>query len=259
MLRVLFVGDVYGKPGRRVLASHLPTIKSRFHFVIVNGENAAGGFGLNRESFSEIMRAGADCITLGNHAWHHREVFGLLDDPRLVRPLNMPIGTPGSGYQSFDVKGDGGLPERLTVVNALGRVFMDATHNPFLAMDELLARPDLGAVFVDFHAEATSEKAAMGQYLAGRVAAVVGTHTHVATADTRILNGGTAFQTDAGFTGPYDSVIGADSAGPITRFTTEMHSRFTVKDGPAELNAVLVHIENGRAVFVERYHFLEGL
>lgn len=262
MLRVLFVGDVYGKPGRRVLASHLPTIKSRFHFIIVNGENAAGGFGLNRESFNEIIRAGADCITLGNHAWHHKEVFGLLDDPRLVRPLNFPIGTPGSGYQTFDVKGEGGpngekTTERLTVVNALGRVFMDATHNPFLAMDELLAQPDLGAVFLDFHAEATSEKAAMGQYLAGRVAAVIGTHTHVPTADTRLLKGGTAYQTDAGFTGPADSVIGADPAGPIARFTTEMHARFTVKDGPAELNGVAVQLEAGRAVSVERYHFEE--
>ncbi len=258
MLRVLFVGDVYGKPGRRVLASHLPTIRSQFHFVIVNGENAAGGFGLNRESFNEILRAGADCITLGNHAWHHKEVFGLVDDPRVVRPLNMPLGTSGSGYQSFDVKGDSKVPERLTVVNALGRVFMEATHNPFLAMDELLSQSTLGAVFLDFHAEATSEKAAMGQYLAGRVAAVVGTHTHVATADTRILKGGTAFQTDAGFTGPMDSVIGADRAGPILRFTTEMHSRFSVKDGPAELNGVIVHIEEGKAVHVERYHHEES-
>lgn len=258
MLRVLFVGDVYGKPGRRVLASHLPTLRSRSDFIIVNGENAAGGFGLNRESFNEMTRAGADCVTLGNHAWHHKEVFGLLDDPRLVRPLNFPLGTPGSGYQTFDVKGQGGVVERLTVVNALGRVFMDATHNPFLALDELLATPDLGAVFLDFHAEATSEKAAMGQYLAGRVAAVIGTHTHVATADTRILKGGTAFQTDAGFTGPADSVIGADPAGPVTRFTTEMHARFTVKEGDAELNGVIVHIEAGRAVHVERYHFQEG-
>jgi 2',3'-cyclic-nucleotide 2'-phosphodiesterase / phosphoenolpyruvate phosphatase len=259
MLRVLFVGDVYGKPGRRVLASHLPAIRNQFHFVIVNGENAAGGFGLNRESFGAITQAGADCITLGNHAWHHKEVFGLLDDPRLVRPLNMPIGTPGSGYQTFDVKGDSGSTERLTVVNALGRVFMEATHNPFLAMDELLTHADLGAVFLDFHAEATSEKAAMGQYLAGRAAAVIGTHTHVATADTRILKGGTAFQTDAGFTGPHDSVIGADPEGPITRFTTEMHSRFSVKDGVAELNGVIVHIQHGRAEHVERYHFEESL
>ncbi|WP_424951749.1 TIGR00282 family metallophosphoesterase [Deinococcus sp.] len=258
MLRVLFVGDVYGKPGRRVLASHLPTIKNQFHFVIVNGENAAGGFGLNRESFNEIIRAGADCITLGNHAWHHKEVFGLLDDPRLVRPLNFPLGTPGSGYQSFDVKADEGEPERLTVVNALGRVFMDATHNPFLAMDELLTKPDLGAVFLDFHAEATSEKAAMGQYLAGRVAAVVGTHTHVPTADTRILKGGTAYQTDAGFTGPMNSVIGADPAGPIARFTTEMHARFVVGEGPAELNGVTLQIEHGRAVTAARYHFEES-
>jgi len=257
MLRVLFVGDVYGKPGRRVLASHLPTIRSQFHFVIVNGENAAGGFGLNRESFDAITRAGADCVTLGNHAWHHKEVFSLLDDRRVVRPVNLPIGTPGSGFQTFDVKGDSGALERITVVNALGRVFMEATHNPFLTMDELLSRDDLGSVFLDFHAEATSEKAAMGQYLAGRVAGVVGTHTHVATADTRLLRGGTAFQTDAGFTGPMDSVIGADPEGPILRFTTEMHSRFTVKDGPAELNGVIMHIEDGRAEFVERYHYEE--
>ncbi|WP_425147156.1 TIGR00282 family metallophosphoesterase [Deinococcus sp.] len=257
MLRVLFVGDVYGRPGRRVLASHLPTLRSQVHFIIVNGENAAGGFGLNRESFRIITGAGADCVTLGNHAWHHKEVFGLLDDPRLVRPLNLPPGTPGSGYQSFEVLGDEGTPERLTVVSALGRVFMEPSGNPFLALDELLARPDLGAIFLDFHAEATSEKAAMGQHLAGRVAAVIGTHTHVATADTRLLAGGTAFQTDAGFTGPLNSVIGADPQGPVQRFLTELPHRFGVKDGPAELNGVIVHIQAGRAIHVERYHYEE--
>ncbi len=259
MLRVLFVGDIYGKPGRRVFASHLPTIRSRFDFVIVNGENAAGGFGLNRESFEVLLRAGADCVTLGNHAWHHKEVFTLLDDARLVRPLNLPLGTPGSGYQSFDVKpARGGPAERLTVVNALGRVFMEAVQNPFLALDELLSQPGLGSVFLDFHAEATSEKAAMGQYLDGRAAAVIGTHTHVATADTRILKGGTAFQTDAGFTGPQDSVIGADPAGPILRFTSEMPQRFSVREGPAELNGVALQIEGGRAIHAERYHYQEG-
>ncbi|GGQ95235.1 TIGR00282 family metallophosphoesterase [Deinococcus ruber] len=257
MLRVLFVGDVYGKPGRRVLASHLPTIRSQFHFVIVNGENAAGGFGLNRESFNIITRAGADCITLGNHAWHHKEVFDLLPDPRLIRPLNLPLGTPGNGFRRFDVIGDTGRSERLTVVNALGRVFMEPSGNPFTALDELLTRPDLGAVFLDFHAEATSEKAAMGQFLAGRAAAVIGTHTHVATADTRILPGGTAFQTDAGFTGPMDSVIGADPSGPVQRFTTELPHRFGVKEGAAELNGVIVHIQDGRAVQIERYHYEE--
>ncbi|MFC4454919.1 TIGR00282 family metallophosphoesterase [Deinococcus sonorensis] len=250
--RILFVGDVYGKPGRRVLSAHLPALRPAYDFIIVNGENAAGGFGLNRESFDAITRAGADCITLGNHAWHHKEVYGLLDDARLVRPLNLPLGTPGSGYSTFEVQG-----ERVTVVNLLGRVFMEAVSNPFLAMDELLERPDLGAVFVDFHAEATSEKAALAHHLAGRVAAVIGTHTHVPTADTRILSGGTAFQTDAGFTGPLDSIIGADPEGPLQRFLTERPHRFTVRDGPAELNAVAVELVSGRAVRAERYHYEE--
>ncbi len=257
MLRVLFVGDVYGKPGRRVLAAQLPTLRDRADFIVVNGENAAGGFGLNRESFELIVSAGADAVTLGNHAWHHREVYGLMDDPRLIRPLNLPPGTPGRGWNTFEVSG-----ERLTVVNLLGRVFMEAVHNPFLAMDALLTRPEpeqpeLGSVLVDFHAEATSEKAALGWYLDGRVAAVIGTHTHVPTADSRILPLGTAFQTDAGFTGPMHSIIGADPAGPVQKFVTERPHRFGVREGPAELNGVWLDLEGGRAVRIERYHFEE--
>ena len=254
MLRLLFVGDVYGRPGRRVLAAHLPTLRPRFDFVIVNAENAAGGFGLNRESFALITGAGADAVTLGNHAWHHKEVYGLLDDPRLIRPLNLPPGTPGQGHRTFEVNG-----ERLTVVNLLGRVFMDAVQNPFLAMDELLGRDDLGAVFVDFHAEATSEKAALSWYLDGRVAAVIGTHTHVSTADSRILPRGTAFQTDAGFTGPLHSIIGADPDGPVQKFVTERPHRFSVADTPAELNAVMLELAGNRAVSIERYHSEEGV
>jgi len=258
MLRVLFVGDVYGKPGRRVLAAQLPTLRDRADFIVVNGENAAGGFGLNRESFELIVSAGADAVTLGNHAWHHREVYGLTDDPRLIRPLNLPPGTPGRGWNTFEVSS-----ERLTVVNLLGRVFMEAVHNPFLAMDALLTQPgpeqpELGSVLVDFHAEATSEKAALGWYLDGRVAAVIGTHTHVPTADSRILPLGTAFQTDAGFTGPMHSIIGADPAGPVQKFVTERPHRFGVREGPAELNGVWLDIEGGRAVRIERYHFEEG-
>ena len=258
MLRVLFVGDVYGRPGRRVLAARLPMLRARADFIVVNGENAAGGFGLNRESFELIVSAGADAVTLGNHAWHHREVYGLTDDPRLIRPLNLPPGTPGRGWNTFEVSG-----ERLTVVNLLGRVFMEAVQNPFLAMDGLLTRPELeqpelGSVLVDFHAEATSEKAALGWYLDGRVAAVIGTHTHVPTADSRILPLGTAFQTDAGFTGPMHSIIGADPAGPLQKFVTERPHRFGVREGPAELNGVWLDIEGGRAVRIERYHFEEG-
>ncbi|TSA84490.1 TIGR00282 family metallophosphoesterase [Deinococcus detaillensis] len=252
MLRVFFVGDVYGKPGRRVLAEQLPKLRSNFDFIIVNGENAAGGFGLNRESFELITGAGADAVTLGNHAWHHKEVYGLLDDPRLIRPLNMPSGTPGRGWNTFEVGS-----ERVTVVNLLGRVFMEAVHNPFLVMDRLLGQPDLGSVFVDFHAEATSEKAALAWHLDGRVAAVIGTHTHVPTADSRILPRGTAFQTDAGFTGPAHSIIGADPEGPIQKFLTERPHRFGVKEGPAELNGVMLELENGKALTIERYHYEE--
>lgn len=254
MLRVLFVGDVYGKPGRRVLAQHLPALRSTFDFIIVNGENAAGGFGLNRESFELIVNAGADAVTLGNHAWHHKEVYGLLADPRLIRPLNMPSGTPGRGWGTFEI-GVGG--ERVTVVNLLGRVFMEAVHNPFSVMDELLEQPDLGSVFVDFHAEATSEKAALAWHLDGRVAAVIGTHTHVPTADSQILPRGTAFQTDAGFTGPMHSIIGADPEGPIQKFLTERPHRFGVKEGGAELNGVILELEGGKALTIERYHYEE--
>ncbi|GAA4022024.1 TIGR00282 family metallophosphoesterase [Deinococcus rubellus] len=254
MLRVLFVGDVYGRPGRRVLAAHLPGLRAQADFIIVNGENAAGGFGLNRESFELIVSAGADAVTLGNHAWHHKEVYGLLDGPRLIRPLNLPLDTPGRGWSTFEVGG-----ERITVVNLLGRVFMEAVQNPFLAMDELLTQPDLGSVFVDFHAEATSEKAALAWYLDGRVAAVIGTHTHVPTADSRLLPRGTAFQTDAGFTGPMHSIIGADPAGPVQKFVTERPHRFGVKDGPAELNGVWLDIESGLATRIERHHFEESM
>jgi len=266
MLRVLFVGDVYGQPGRRVLAQHLPTIRPGFDFVIVNAENAAGGFGLHREAADGVLKAGGNCITLGNHAWHHKDVFALmLDEERypIVRPLNYADpGTPGVGWRSFDVKNAQGASERLTVVNVLGRVFMEAVANPFRALDELLERPELagklGSVFVDIHAEATSEKAALARHLDGRVAAVIGTHTHVPTADTRILPGGTAFQTDAGFTGPLESVIGADPEGPVQKFLTERPHRFSVAGGPAELNGVMLELEGNRALSVERYRYLEG-
>ena len=261
MLRVLFVGDVYGQPGRRVLAGHLPTIRPLFDFVIVNGENAAGGFGLHREAADAILRAGGNCITLGNHAWHHKDVFSLMLDEEhypIVRPLNYgDPGTPGVGWRTFEVRGQGGSQERLTVVNVLGRVFMEAVANPFRMLDELLERGELGNVFVDIHAEATSEKAALAWHLDGRVAAVIGTHTHVPTADTRLLPGGTAFQTDAGFTGPLNSVIGADPAGPIEKFLTERPHRFGVAGGPAELNGVIVQMAGNRALAVERYRYVE--
>ncbi|WP_291426987.1 TIGR00282 family metallophosphoesterase [Deinococcus sp.] len=255
-MRVLFIGDVFGQPGRRVLQSHLPTIRQQFDFVIVNVENSAGGFGVHRDAARGALQAGANCLTLGNHAWHHRDIFSMMQDEAafpIVRPLNYSDpGAPGVGWRTFDVQG-----EKLTVVNLLGRVFMDSVANPFRAIDALLETPGLGSVFVDFHAEATSEKMALGWHLDGRVAAVIGTHTHVPTADTRILPGGTAYQTDAGFTGPHDSVIGSDPAGPIQRFVTELPHRFGVAEGRAELNGVVVQIEGGRAVAAERYRYIE--
>lgn len=259
-MRVLFIGDVFGQPGRRVLEAHLPGIRGQFDFVIVNMENSAGGFGMHREAAVGAIEAGADCLTLGNHAWHHKDIFGMMQDEErfpIVRPLNYSDpGTPGVGWRTFEVGG-----ERLTVVNLLGRVFMDSVANPFRAMDDLLERgPELGglgSVFVDFHAEATSEKQAMGWHLDGRVAAVIGTHTHVPTADTRLLPGGTAYQSDSGFTGPHDSVIGSARQGPLQRFLTELPHRFSVAEGRAELNGVIVQIEGGRAVGVERYRYVE--
>ena len=245
MLRVLFVGDVYGRPGRRVLAAQLPALRDQADFIIVNGENAAGGFGLNRESFELIVSAGADAVTLGNHAWHHREVYGLLDDPRLIRPLNLPPGTPGRGWHTFEVNG-----ERLTVVNLLGRVFMEAVHNPFLAMDELLAQPELGQTRVGQRLRGLSRRGHQRESGAGVVSRRTGRrrdrHPHPrAHRRQPPAARGTAFQTDAGFTGPLHSIIGADPAGPVQKFVTERPHRFGVKDGPAELNGVWLDIEGG--------------
>ncbi|HEX2863557.1 MAG TPA: TIGR00282 family metallophosphoesterase [Deinococcales bacterium] len=251
-MQVLFIGDVFGKPGRSLVAAHLPGIRSRFDFVIANGENAAGGFGLNEDSFETLTGAGVDVITLGNHTWDNKEVLRLVDDPRVLRPLNYPAGAPGRGWGSFRKDG-----ERLTVLNAMGRVFMDALDDPFRATDEALEGHE-GPVVVDFHAEATSEKIAFGWHLDGRVAAVVGTHTHVATADTRLLPGGTAFQTDVGMTGPLDSVIGMDPNGPVQRFMSKLPTRFGVASGPSELNAVAISIEGERATAVRRYRYREG-
>ncbi|GGK13897.1 metallophosphoesterase [Deinococcus malanensis] len=256
MIRVLFVGDVFGQPGRRLLSAHLPDLRRTVDFAVVNMENAAGGFGLHRDAAEAALRAGVDCMTLGNHAWHHKDVYSLMLDEisyPIVRPINYADpGTPGFGWRTFEVKN-----ERLTVVNVLGRVFMEAVSNPFRAMDELLERKDLGNVLVDIHAEATSEKQALAWHLDGRVAAVIGTHTHVPTADTRILPKGTAYQTDAGFTGPHDSVIGSDQEGPIQKFLTERPHRFGVAEGCAELNGVIVQMEAGRAHSVERYRYIE--
>ncbi len=253
-MKVLFIGDVTGKPGRRIVADRLPALR-RAHsldVVIANGENSAGGMGLTAGTAAELFAAGVDVITNGNHVWHNREAYELLDgDPRVLRPANYPPGVPGRGAAVVTTPGGA----RIGVLNLQGRVFMQELDDPFRAAREQAAtlRAQVPVVFVDFHAEATSEKVAMGWYLDGRVSAVIGTHTHVQTADERVLPGGTAFITDAGMTGPRDGIIGMGREAILERFLTQLPMRFEVAVGPVQLNAVVVTVgDDGRADAIER-------
>lgn len=254
-MRILFVGDVVGRSGRAVLAAKLPALRERWRLdcVVVNGENAAGGFGITEGVCDEILGAGADAVTLGNHAFDQREALVFIDrQPRLVRPANYPPGTPGRGAALVDVAGG----RRVLVVNVLGRVFMDALDDPFAAMDRELALCPLGqvadAVIVDVHAEATSEKQALGYHLDGRASLVVGTHTHVPTADHRILPGGTAYQTDAGMSGDYESVIGMDKEEPLRRFLQKTPgSRWEPAAGPGALCGLAVETDDRTGLAVQ--------
>jgi metallophosphoesterase (TIGR00282 family) len=258
-MRFAFFGDVIGRSGRDGLAEHLPGLRRRLglEFVIVNAENAAAGFGITESTARELFDAGADCLTLGNHAWDQREALTyIVREPRLIRPLNYPLlaDAPGRGAQLFET--DTG--RRILVVNLLGRVHMDSLDDPFAAVDRELEACPLGAaadaVVVDMHAEATSEKMAMGHFCDGRASLVVGTHTHVPTADAQILPGGTGFQTDAGGCCDYDSVIGNDKEEPLRRFTTRIASgRYKPAKGPATVCGVFVetHPDTGLARRIE--------
>jgi 2',3'-cyclic-nucleotide 2'-phosphodiesterase len=252
-VKLLFVGDVVGGIGRRTLAALLPGLRERHRpdFVVVNGENAAGGIGITRKTARELFEAGADAITLGNHAYRHREVYGYLDqEARIVRPANFPKGSPGRGHTVVEA---GGV--RLAVVNLSGLVFLEAVRSPFAEVDALLAelRGKADAVLVDMHAEATSEKVAMGWHVDGRAFACVGTHTHVATADARVLPGGTAYITDVGMTGPRGGVIGVKREQALERFLTLTQVRFETSGEDPWLNAVLVEGDaNGRARSIEQ-------
>jgi metallophosphoesterase (TIGR00282 family) len=253
-MRVLFIGDVFGKPGRSLVGAHLPGIRGQYDFIVANAENAAGGFGLNKEALDDLTKAGVHAVTLGNHAWDNKEIYKLVDDPRIIRPLNLTREAPGRGWGSFDVNG-----ERLTVVNLLGRVFMNpAYNNPFEAMEDVLEQPDLGAVLVDFHAEATSEKACLAYHFDAQVAAVIGTHTHVATADTRFLPQGTAFQSDSGMTGVVDSSIGMALEGSIYKLRTGLPMRTEIAQGRSKLHAVALEITGGSVKRIARYTYTEG-
>jgi metallophosphoesterase (TIGR00282 family) len=254
-MRIAFFGDVVGRPGRRGLAIVLRRLRREggLDFVIANGENAAGGKGIDPGSAEELQDAGVDVITTGNHVWQHREIVPYLEEnPRVVRPLNFPPGVPGQGHVVR--RSAGGVP--VAVVNLIGRVFMGPADCPFRAVEALLPglRDEARIIFVDMHGEATSEKVGMGRFLSGRVSAVVGSHTHVKTADEAILDGGTAVLTDAGLCGPEDSILGMRTDRVLERFVRQIPVRFVVASGPVVVLGALITVDeaSGRASSIER-------
>ena len=254
-MNLLFIGDVVGEPGRRAVKELLPVLRAEYNldFVIANGENSAGGSGITIKTADELFHAGVDAITTGDHLWDQKEVMQLLSgETRLLRPLNYPPNTPGSGGAVFQTS-RGVL---IGVLNVQGRTFMPAIENPFITIHPLLehVRLQTHLVFVDMHAEATSEKIALARMLDGRVSAVVGTHTHVQTADEQIFPGGTAYLTDAGFTGPHESVLGREIEPIIARFKSNMPQRFTVASERIFLQGALIEIDDktGRALRIQR-------
>jgi metallophosphoesterase (TIGR00282 family) len=258
-MNILFIGDIFASPGRRIVADHLQDIvqSNRIDLTIANAENAAGGFGITPSIAEELFALGLDVLTSGNHVWDKRELFDYFArQPRLLRPANYPD-APGRGAIAFRARND----VECAVLNLQGRTYMTPIDCPFRTADRLLAEldPAIQVKFVDFHAEVTSEKVAMGWYLDGRVSAVVGTHTHVPTADTRILPGGTAYQTDCGMTGPYGSVIGVDTTIILHKFLTGLPVRMEASKNSPELHAVIVDVDEstGKARAIRR-HAIDG-
>ncbi|WP_428908593.1 TIGR00282 family metallophosphoesterase [Niallia sp. Krafla_26] len=244
-MNILFIGDVVSSMGRDMVKEYLPKLKEKYrpHITIVNGENAAGGKGITEKIYRGFLEIGAQAVTLGNHTWDNREIFEFIDHAKyLVRPANFPENNPGQGIVYLKMNS-----EEIAVISLQGRTFLAANDCPFQKADQLIeeAKVRTPIIFVDFHAEATSEKQAMGWYLDGRVSAVIGTHTHVQTADHRILPKGTAFMSDVGMTGPYDEILGMDKEVVIRRFLTGLPGRFEVpKTGRAQLSAVCIEIDN---------------
>lgn len=247
-MRLLFIGDIVGKAGRRVVADLLPGLRERWALdcVVINAENSAGGFGITENIFEDLIDAGADAVTLGNHAFDQKDALVFINrQPRLIRPLNFPKGTPGRGAALVRLKSGADV----LVINAMGRVFMTELDCPFRAIDnELTACPlkqGADAILIDFHAEATSEKQALGLFVDGRASVVVGTHTHTPTSDERVLPAGTAYMSDAGMTGDYNSVLGMDSEEPLNRFLTRIpRERFEPSTGPGTLSGLAVQIDD---------------
>lgn len=248
-MRLLFLGDLVGRSGRQAATDVLPGLVERhsIDFVIVNGENAAAGFGITEEILQDVLDAGADVVTTGNHVWDQRDTLVYIErQDRLLRPLNFPQGAPGRGANLFTARNGA----RVLVMNAMGRVFMDSLDDPFLAVERVLDATPLGqvadAIVIDMHAEATSEKQALAHFVDGRATLVVGTHTHVPTADHQILPGGTAYMSDAGMCGDYDSVLGMEKDEPISRFLRKIPSgRFTPAAGDATVCGVAVEVDDG--------------
>jgi metallophosphoesterase (TIGR00282 family) len=259
-VKILFVGDVFGAPGRHIVREHLPHVidTHQVDLLVINGENSAGGFGITPSLAEELFDLGAHVITTGNHIWDKREIFEYMTVPadshvrgrRILRPANYAVGTPGFGvYQ-------GELPtgQAYAVINLQGRVFMSSCDDPFRKADELLSKITAKVILLDLHGEATSEKVALGWYLDGRVTALLGTHTHIPTADERILPNGTAYQTDVGMSGPYDSVIGVETELVLNRFLTGMPGKFEAARGNAKMCAALITCDGatGRASHIQR-------
>ena len=254
-MRILFIGDIFGSPGRRIVADHLADIVKAqgIDLAIANAENSAGGFGITPSIAEDLFKLGLDALTTGNHIWDKREIYDYLDrTPRLLRPANYAPENPGRGVV---------VVKNCAIINLQGRTHMPQIDCPFRAADRILAEldPAVKVRFVDFHAEVTSEKISLGWYLDGRVSAVIGTHTHVPTADTRILPGGTAYQTDVGMTGPYDSVIGVEKEMIVKRFMTAMPVRMEAAKGGVELHSVIIDVDEatGKATAIRR-HTIQG-
>jgi metallophosphoesterase (TIGR00282 family) len=247
---ILAIGDIVGRPGRRAVSQLLPGLRQQYglDLVIANSENAAGGLGLTPDTARELLDGGVDVLTSGNHIWAQKEIIPYLDgEMPILRPLNYPPGVPGRGHIAIG---------RVAVVNLMGRTFIGDFDCPFRAMDQLLSELKQRVIIVDFHAEATSEKVAMGRYLDGRVSAVLGTHTHVGTIDAQLLPQGTAYVTDIGMTGPLDSVIGDDAEAVIQRFLTGIPHHLAVGKGKTAFNAIMVKVDDdsGRALSIERIY-----
>lgn len=254
-MRILFIGDVTGSPGRDMVQHYLPKLKEKYRpgVTILNGENAAAGKGINEKIYKQFLEWGVQVVTMGNHTWDKREIFEFIDSAKkMIRPANYPEGTPGKGITFVNING-----VEIAVINMQGRTFLPAIDDPFHKADDLIeiAKERTNIIFVDFHGEATSEKQAMGWYLDGRVSAVVGTHTHTQTADERILPQKTAYITDVGMTGPYDAILGVNREAVLKKFLTSLPVRFEIdKTGRTQLNGVLVDVDNktGSAIKVER-------